>query len=341
MRRIFLAAAMQLLPVSAMAAEVALTPGRTDGAVFVSITGDIEKGDLQRVKKASAQAILQSGALEFLLNSAGGDVEEAIAIGEFAREMLAGTYVYGSVVVTRGSEAAAEVQASALPMDAMRTIEVDPGEAPTETLVGCASACVLIFFGGVERYVSDNHDFRLGFAQAKSYPTIGLHRPYYIGAEYSKLSPADAEKAYMALEQEVRVYLAKMGAPVALIDRMFEKASYEIDEIPSKEFEQYYKTREPFFEEWVVSKCGAPGPVGALDARELQEWTEYDAAMRAELEAGTMTREAMDTFGTDNVSAQRYKSLYDKVMAYNSEYLQCSSVAALTHQYTWAQLNSD
>ena len=70
------------------AADVSLRDGRIEGDYFVSISGEIKKGDLNKVNAASKKAIQRGSELEFVLDSPGGDVDEAIAIGRFAREML-------------------------------------------------------------------------------------------------------------------------------------------------------------------------------------------------------------------------------------------------------------
>jgi hypothetical protein len=98
------------------------------------------------------------------LDSGGGDVEAAIAAGKIARRFSAHTFVLKNA--------------------------------------SCASACVLIFVGGV---------FRQGIGK------IGLHRPF--SASYSKSFTEAAEK-HRAIQTAVAQYLSAMNISSRLLDAM-------------------------------------------------------------------------------------------------------------------------
>ena len=108
------------------------------------LSGDIVKGDYERV----ATFLDAHRPKMFALNSNGGDVDEALKIGRLFRKFLVLT-----LVPTKSSYCG--------------------GEDCT-----CASACALIWFGGVNRG-----------------GTVGLHRPRPTDPMFGKLSPVDATTA--------------------------------------------------------------------------------------------------------------------------------------------------
>lgn len=97
------------------------------------------------------------------LNSDGGDVDAAIKAGTFVRQKKIST------VVPKG-----------------------------ET---CASACSLLFLGGVERYGDK----------------IGLHRPY--STKYS-VSEREAQQTYDSINKTILLYLRSMNIPESLLNAM-------------------------------------------------------------------------------------------------------------------------
>ena len=97
------------------------------------------------------------------LNSNGGDIDAAMRVGEFIRQKKFHTGVISS----------------------------------------CASACVLVFLGGVERWVFDGK--------------IGLHRPYSVN--YS-ITESEAKQAYEDINHRIREYLNRMNIPEGLLNIM-------------------------------------------------------------------------------------------------------------------------
>jgi hypothetical protein len=337
---IFLAAATCYICITSPsgAAEISLRDGRIEGAYFVGIVGEIKKGDLNKVKVASKEAIQKGSELEFVLNSPGGDVDEAIAIGRFAREMLAGTFVYGTTVVLKNSPEAEEIH-DVGGWSSKFVAEVAPDAAIDPVLAKCYSACVLIFYGGTNKSVSPNNDYRFGFRDGKHYPVIGLHRPHFDKVRFATLAPKEAQVQYAQLESTVRRYLTEMSAPNSVAERMFSSASYELDLVPDEEFVNYFQAKEPFLEEWITSKCGPPGPNGALNTNELNDWQIRDNEMQALISAGQTKFKSMgdiDNFSTPSVTAERNLELLAKVNSHNKVWMACNFVSVRKHQEDWA-----
>lgn len=225
---------------------------------YIRIEGVIEKGDLLKFKTIAKNFAFTKRYIDLpiSINSNGGDIDEAIEIGRAARELLANISVTGNIFRTTEGQSADELQGKSLPSDGSPYIRLAAeGQISTEHVRGCYSACVLILYGGVSRSISDNVDQRA--KEPKLIPTIGIHRPYYDKDYFSNLSPKEASKAYAFLEAKVRGYLTEMGAPQVLIDRMFFKSSNEVELIAAKEFRALINDHEAYFEEWLISKCGA------------------------------------------------------------------------------------
>lgn len=327
-----------IIPSPCGAADVTLRDGRVDGTNFVSIAGEIKKGDLSKVKVASKKAILNGSELEFILDSTGGDVDEAIAIGHFARDMLAGTFVYGTTIVLKNSEEAYEIRDLG-GWSSKFVAEVEPNAAIESEFAKCYSACVLIFYGGTSKSVSSNIDYRYGFKGGKHYPVIGLHRPYFDQAKFAALTQQEARDQYAKLEAKVRSYLHEMGTPEPVVERMFSSASHELDLVPTGEFARYFQAKEPFLEEWIISKCGPPGPAGALGTDELREWQIRDSEMQALISGGKTKFKSMqdiDNFSTPSVSAERNLELLEKVNSHNKVWMGCNLTSIRKHQQDWA-----
>lgn len=321
----------------ANAASVSIVEGRYEGEKYLKITGAIVEGDLLQVKRLAGTAIRTgSNSLTLLLNSSGGDVAEATKIGRWARQMMATTFVYGSTLYTPGTVEGNQIEEDGRKFSQERflLVPVKPGDKPAEhSIVRCYSACVLIFYGGVNRHVSDNLDMRNGSKRLNTIPVIGLHRPYYAKEGYGRLTPTDAREAYARLERDVRTYLIEMGAPQSVADRMLRKASNEIDLVPEKEFKQLYQASEPFIDEWMIARCGAFGPAAALDRTELKEYTEYDMALKAAGKAGRLrSLKDIEDFSPTGMSPLRVKELNAKIRAHNNSTMNCQERSLKQHQ---------
>jgi hypothetical protein len=321
---------------SAYAAQVLVINGRYSGEKYVGVKGEIENGDLKKIIIAAQDAVRDGGnTLTLLLNSAGGDVEEAIKIGRFAREAMATTYVYGNNLYNTGSNVGAALEKLAKLDSSIRfnLVPLKAGTLPEDRdLVRCFSACVIIFYGGVSRYASDNsyqrdsQNSRRILGQA--IPVIGLHRPYYAQNKFASLSPTEAKNKYAKLEKEVRGYLIEMGAPQIVVDRMFKKPSNDLDFVPSSEFEAFYQKEEPFIDEWMIAKCGAFGPAAALSKSENNEYEEYRRAKKSAIDSRVIkTYDDLENFVQSGMSIQRIHWIEEKIGAYNSKNMSCRNTA--------------
>ncbi len=114
------------------------------------------------------------------LSSNGGDVEAAMRAGDFVRQNKMSTLVDNS----------------------------------------CASACVLLFLGGVNRTL-------WGWSAR-----IGLHRPY---SESYSTSESAAKDTYERINRQIRQYLNRMNVPEGLLDIMNSVPPTEIKWLTDKE----------------------------------------------------------------------------------------------------------
>lgn len=324
-----------------------ITRGENDyGYTVISINGQIVKGDLKRIQDVAARVTLNQkpfhrSALNFHINTPGGDVYEAMKIGRFFRKILATVDTYGATFIAEGSKEAERLLAEERAGNSVpfNTFIVPSGEAlPEKNLVRNHSAGMLIFFGAVKRYTSDNLDLRLGDVRRKIIPVTGIHRPYLSQAYFSQLSPANAEQAYKALENRVRAYMKEMGAPQALVDRMFRSASNEIEFIDASEFKTLYIEEEPFLKEWLIAKCGDTRPPYSLTKAEYADfekisWHQTTARRK---DPAWANKPIGYLYPNPNYPQERVNALYKKVRAHNMVAEACQEVAVLNHQHEWA-----
>lgn len=225
------------------------------------IYGDIETGDAQRfagiVQKIN-QDVCLVGKISLLSN--GGNVFEAMEIGSIIRKKLISTeapkYEDSLFYKERHEELGVDFHLSCRSI-----INSFPNAKPcmwkntnrnTKSLsfgnpeiCGCNSACFLIWASGV---------IRLGDG-------IGIHRPYFSPSYFQNLPAKEAKEKYNEMSKKVKDYLISMDIPNQIIETMFNHSSEDI-----YFFAKNYERREwggipaltwvPFFEEWIISKCG-------------------------------------------------------------------------------------
>lgn len=311
------------------------------GAPVIDISGEIQSGDLNRIQAQAAKFILEQTApislrksLRFQINTPGGDVLEAIKIGQFFREVLAGVQSYGKLIYAVGSK----------DEEALSMKRGDPEyeflpigqELDDSNIVRNHSSGILMFYGGVRRSHRDNSDLR-HTPRIIVIPVMGIHRPYYSKEYYASLSPAQAQEAYARLENLVRAYLVQMGAPLALIDRMFMKASNEIDLIPAEDFRSFYKAEESFFQEWLLARCGAKGAEYVLVDPGLSDFRKIEKfQIRARLQNGPLTKPIGYLYPDPEFPLPYMEALYRQVRSNNAKVESCSATALNQHQNTWA-----
>lgn len=325
----------------ASAAEIGVIQGQSEDGRYVQLKGEIREGDLDKVIDASRQALLTSpGTLILLLDSRGGDVLEAMRIGRFARKLMASTWVWGMHFYVPGTPMGNELEATGREFFHMRfrLAPVPLGtDLPETQITRCYSACILVLFGGVDRAINDNLDFRHGARAMIRIPVVGLHRPYYLKSVFAALSPTESQTAYARLEREVREYLGNMGASERLIERMFRSASSDVDLIESEEFKELINVEEPFIEEWKIARCGAPGRSGALTESEQRDYAAYDSFVKAGISAGHIKGvDAIKQAAPPGMTLERVAQLRAKIEANAIRSLRCSDNAIRTFQMEWA-----
>jgi hypothetical protein len=102
----------------------------------------------------------------------------------------------------------------------------------------CASACFLIWAGGVARSGNDIHIHRISFD--KEY--------------YGALSPNEAATKYQEALLLVSSYLDEMEIPKSIYEAMVSMPSYGAKQLPNT----HNFTWPPSFSEWLTARCGPP-----------------------------------------------------------------------------------
>lgn len=200
-----------------------------------------------------------------------------------------------------------------------------------------------MFLGGTQKQISDNHYWINGFRadENKDIPVIGLHRPYYSKKQYGELTAVEAEAAYKKLEKAVRNYLDEIGATQELIDRMFKSASNEIDLVQDSEFRTLFHQEEPFYNEWIIAKCGVTDNGEALLSKEDFEYKNsvWDAKKNE-------VRRLMKIHGggpedythiykdyiPDGFSKEKYEKILSIVRTHNIKQRSCKESSVKNHQ---------
>ncbi|MCO6414107.1 MAG: hypothetical protein J5I92_15315 [Thiogranum sp.] len=212
-----------------------------ENPAVIHISGTIERGDLNKIKQYAYKLLKNDHEIQFSLDSSGGDFFEAIKIGEFIKELNARTNVFG--IYSR-----------------------DFDDEPTK----CYSACFIIFVSGSIRSLRDNKWYdATGNRLLKEFPSLGIHRPYVKQEEYAELAASDARDVYANIETLTRKYLKTVSIPQSTIDEMFTVTSRQIRFISQSEFRDKIGYTQPFFEEWLYSKCGE------LDDDEVNDLADY------------------------------------------------------------------
>lgn len=354
----FLITLMLLTPGFSIAADVSIVNDGyhyIDSTPVIWIVGEIVKGDLAKVEKAAKQLILsdRSKFLHVYLNSPGGDAYEAMKIGRLLRKLMAKTYAVGITYYDPNSKYGIEAaQYFANNPDELRKFSVYRkfvplgDKIPEKYIRRCYSACVLIFYAGVERDTSNNGYFR---DNSNIIPVIGLHRPYYEKDYYSKLSPEEANARYKDLEKAVETYLSEMGAPNEVIERMLKTASNDVDLVDHREFKKLYKRREPFIDEWILAKCGEMS--NGKDILSVEDY-EYmvkigKEKLREAIKAGDGSEDYVKamlklsvhvdgSFFPEGADLERYKSVLNTVFRHNLQVKECKNNAIHNYQLKWA-----
>src|SRR5690606_35279537 len=121
---------------------------------YIRIEGVIEKGDFEKFKSVVKDFVLTTNSeeLPISINSPGGDIDEAIEIGQTSRELLANISVNGNIFRDFEGQWFYELKGKTRDKKGLGIIRIPDGvEIQKEYIRRCYSACVLILYGGVKR----------------------------------------------------------------------------------------------------------------------------------------------------------------------------------------------
>ena len=200
------------------AAEISCAGATPRGCFIALLSGQISKGDYEKTVTFLRASYSSLGA--FGLVSPGGDVDEALQIGRLFRK-----YSISTVAALQLGDGSSVLNLTGTP----ECLGHDCGT--------CASACALIWFGGVDR---------MG--------TVGLHRPRINDPMFRRLSPADASNVYRQVVGRIAAYLDEMEVPRPIIELMITTGS---DEIRRVDFMNDGSDRPPSIAEWEDLSCGS------------------------------------------------------------------------------------
>lgn len=204
----------------------------------ITLTGKIESGDANRLR-AMLERPLPSGWRynTLLLNSMGGDVEEAFSLAQVVREAMLATTTFTLDQVGQGGK---------------------------QSQWPCVSACFLVWVSGTERSSMSGSSRRDGTFG------IGLHRPYFSPAAYQN-SPSKVAAAQQEMTLKVRDYLRREQVSELFIEKMIERSSKEVYWLHESGDPFALNGRAPWFEEMMIARCGFdPAYDRDFQAREIQ-----------------------------------------------------------------------
>lgn len=208
------------------AAEVWLDKRDTYNQVVV-LEGVIEKGDFQRLSAVLGEVGPFIG--DIWLYSPGGDAYEAMRIGELVNALRLRTVSPYVTVDDRVLDDTILIEDCS-----PRSYIIVPRDKANCV---CASACSLIWLGGVVRKNS----------------LLRIHRPKLAEQEFAQLTTDEAQKRYALMSADIEKYLIKYSFPKEAIEMMRNTPSYELKTYYAIEIEG----RVPFFDELVAARCGS------------------------------------------------------------------------------------
>lgn len=215
------------IPAVSISAEVSLTKDKY-GVTVIFIDGEIKKGDVKKVEPLASKLVKSGNLVRISINSPGGDLLEAISIGRFIKKIHAYTIIGD-----------------------MHKNNLKEGRTR------CYSACFVIFVSGSTRVYMNDETFGDIFDVVASSSILGIHRPYFDKKSYSNLTLKQARIEHENINKAARVYLERVSVPTKIIDEMFLYSSNEIRFIGLTEFNKEIGKKQPFFEEWLLARCGA------------------------------------------------------------------------------------
>lgn len=173
----------------------------------------------------------------------------------------------------------------------------------------CDSACFILWASAVRKFPAT---VWIDQNTKKWEGKLGLHRPYYGRSEYSQLTTVEARNAYQKLEASVREYLVDLKVPTDITESMFRTRSTDADYISDIALIDKLGQEAPYFEEWLIAKCGE---------LPYQEDIDYKLLMAAELMRMSGTPLADTSPGHKRIASmsESYKKyLNDKALKINT-----------------------
>ena len=235
----------------------------------IIVEGDIELGDAIKLQTAVTEYNLINTsrvATRIYLRSKGGDVEEAMKMGDYIHRLRLETEIPTSV---NGHN------------DIFSW--VSPNAKDNNI---CASACFLIFAGGVVRQGN----------------MLALHRPYLPRETAIKISDLQYELIEKNIIAKVKKYLKDMEVDQFFVDKMMSNNSQDSYVVALWETDRYHLSGiVPSVEEIVLSKCNmlTSKEKQAIDAEKLSSeererlFAKYQAGRQCESDVlDEMRREA-------------------------------------------------
>jgi len=202
------------------------------------LQGQISKGDYEKVVTFLKAHHPFLGT--FGLVSRGGDVDEALKIGRLFRKYLISTQAQFQFPqydrrLPRRLDWDEAIATGVIVLDLFAAPDMPPCRGQDCT---CASACALIWFGGVRRA---GH--------------VGVHRPQIMDPMFKGLSPADASTAYRRALASIAAYLDEMEVPKSIIESMVTTSSSDIRWVDAGN--DGLERVPPSIAEWEYASCGS------------------------------------------------------------------------------------
>lgn len=224
-----------------MSAEFNFQPQRTNlnSSVLTHgllIEGKINSGDYD--KFLAQVKIHGKEIMTIYLGSGGGDLAEAMKIGQLIREMRYKTQI---------------------PYSRFPSMQITSKFAgfvvnDKENLF-CASSCFFMFISGIDREGTK----------------LGIHRPFFSKEFYKSVNVniGDAIIADKYTRNAVKEFMSTMGAPEKYLEPMFRTPSNDIYWLPITDIANDFEGYIPEIQEWLNGNCNP------LIADELSVWNKY------------------------------------------------------------------
>jgi len=169
---------------------------------MIVIRGDIDQETISKTISLSEQwtpPTPRKGKfnehLQFALDSGGGDVVSSMKLGRYLRQIEADVWI--------------------------------------QTNSTCASSCLFLLAGAVNRNVYLGHD---------DGSRVGVHRPFTIT---NNTSNSEASKAYRETNSLIKEYLVEMNIPISLLDLMNSVSPGDIKWLTETEYALYFPSSDP------------------------------------------------------------------------------------------------